>query len=249
MAARRTRLTTRGRILLPAVALLLIGGVVYVAFDRSASDCTAEAQGRTVAFNRSDAENVSTAVAAVVRRSGDANAARSAVLSELDIDPSDAETLAAALTGQARAALVCEYGGADSSDSDSLDASGLTGRAAAVRTDVEGAFGDLPLGGFAAGGVSTGHMPGSAHYDGRALDIFFRPINAANKQHGWAVAQYLVAHAARLEINTVIFDGRIWTARRAGSGWRDYDVSSKGRSAATVKILEHRDHVHVDVAD
>ena len=64
-------------------------------------------------------------------------------------------------------------------------------------------------------------MEGSAHYDGRAIDVFFRPINEANQTRGWAVAQYLVGNAARLDIRTVIFDDRIWTAGR--DGWRDYD--------------------------
>ena len=111
------------------------------------------------------------------------------------------------------------------------------------------AFGTLPLGGFASGGVRSGHMPGSAHYEGRAIDVFFRPVNAPSKQRGWALAQYLVAHAARLAVDTVIFDARIWTARRADEGWRDYVVNRTGRSADALRVLEHRDHVHVDVAD
>ncbi len=91
-------------------------------------------------------------------------------------------------------------------------------------------------------------MRGSAHYEGRAIDAFVRPMNARNRTVGWAMAQYLVAHAARLEVATVIFDGRIWTARRAGEGWREYAPDTTGRSAATAAVLEHRDHVHVDVA-
>ena len=68
--------------------------------------------------------------------------------------------------------------------------------------DLQQAFGALPLGGFAPGGVSTGHMKGSAHYEGRALDVFVRPISAANKRTGWAIASYLVAHASRLGSTT-----------------------------------------------
>ena len=67
-------------------------------------------------------------------------------------------------------------------------------------------------------------MEGSAHYDGRAIDIFVRPVNKANKQNGWSMAQYLVAKAERLKIQKVIFDDRIWTAgSRPDKGWRDYD--------------------------
>jgi hypothetical protein len=93
--------------------------------------------------------------------------------------------------------------------------------------------------------VSTGHTTGSAHYEGRAIDLFVRPVSPANKTRGWAVAQYLVSQADRLGIRTVIFDDRIWTSgRQSGDGWRDYDPPERSGDPA---ILEHRDHVHVDV--
>jgi len=88
-------------------------------------------------------------------------------------------------------------------------------------------------------------MQGSAHYDGRAIDIFERPITPANKIKGWAIAQYLVAQADRLSIQTVIFDDRIWRSGSDSSdGWRNYDPPETSGDQA---ILEHRDHVHVDV--
>ena len=71
---------------------------------------------------------------------------------------------------------------------------------------------------------------------------FFRPVNETNRTSGWAVAHYLVGNAARLDIRTVIFDDRIWTAGR--DEWRDYDPPE---SEGSQVILEHRDHVHVDV--
>ncbi|PWN01519.1 hypothetical protein DJ010_18415 [Nocardioides silvaticus] len=154
----------------------------------------------------------------------------------------DARALASALTGYSPAAFSCDLDGGAPSADEELVPSGLTGRADAVRKDVLDRFGKLDLGGFAPGGVSTGHMEGSAHYEGRAVDIFFRPINDANQTRGWAVAHYLVGNAARLDIRTVIFDDRIWTAGR--EGWRDYDPPSRSGDRA---ILEHRDHVHVDV--
>jgi hypothetical protein len=154
----------------------------------------------------------------------------------------DARALASALTGYSPASFSCDLdGGAPSADTDLVD-SGLTARADAVRTDILERFGDLDLGGFAPGGVTTGHMEGSAHYEGRAIDIFYRPVNDANKVRGWAMAHYLVGNAARLDIRTVIFDDRIWTAGR--DGWRDYDPPERSGS---LEILEHRDHVHVDV--
>jgi hypothetical protein len=154
----------------------------------------------------------------------------------------DARALASALTGYSPAAFSCDLdGGAPSTDEDLVD-SGLTARANAVREDLLTRYGDLPLGGFAPGGVSTGHMEGSAHYEGRAIDIFFRPVNEANQTRGWALAHYLVGNAARLDIRTVIFDDRVWTAGR--DGWRNYDPPE---SSGSQEILEHRDHVHVDV--
>ena len=153
-----------------------------------------------------------------------------------------------ALTGNHRAAFWCTTDGDADEAPDRLDEAGLVRRASVVRSDLEARFGSLSLGGFQPGGVSSGHMAGSAHYEGRAIDVFVRPINDVNKQRGWAIASYLVAQADRLAINTVIFDDRIWHAgSRSDDGWTDYRVPSSSRGDR--KILEHRDHVHVDVAD
>ena len=130
----------------------------------------------------------------------------------------DARVLASALTGNSRAAFWCTVDDDRDADSPALDEAGLTARAAEVRADLARTFGDLPLGGFAPGGVHDGHMEGSAHYDGRAIDVFVRPVSEDNKRRGWAIAGYLVAQADRLDINTVIFDDRIW--RVGGSGRR-----------------------------
>jgi hypothetical protein len=157
----------------------------------------------------------------------------------------DARVLASALTGQSFHAFSCSVDDDVDAASTKLTKVGLTPRASDVRREVEAVFGDLALGGFAPGGVRDGHMEGSAHYDGRAIDIFVRPISQPNKERGWAIAQYLVAQAERLEIETVIFDDRIWKAgSRSDDGWRDYDPPARSGDRA---ILEHRDHVHVDV--
>ncbi len=155
-----------------------------------------------------------------------------------------AQIISAALTGRAEAALSCEVPDPDDSGQRVGD-DGLTENARAVRADVRRVFGEIPDGGFAPGGVTTGHAEGSAHYDGRAVDFFFRPVRRAQTRDGWALAQFLVARAAALDIRTVIFDERIWTARRSGEGWRDYEIST---SSGDQDILLHRDHVHVDVA-
>ncbi|MBM0126120.1 hypothetical protein [Pimelobacter simplex] len=154
----------------------------------------------------------------------------------------DGRALASALTGHSPATFSCDLGGGAPTANAELVASGLTPRADTVRTELLTRFGRLQLGGFEPDGVSDGHMEGSAHYDGRAIDVFVRPINRANKTRGWAIAHWSVANAARLGIRTVIFDDRIWTAGR--EGWRDYDPPS---SSGDRRILEHRDHVHVDV--
>ena len=159
----------------------------------------------------------------------------------------DARVLASALTGNSPHAFSCRVSGTPDAERDKLTDSGLTHRADVVRREITEVFGSPPLGGFAPGGVSTGHMEGSAHYDGRAVDIFVRPISAENKIRGWAIAQYFVAQADRLDIQTVIFDDRIWRAgAESGDGWRDYAPPDGPGDRA---ILEHRDHVHVDVFD
>jgi hypothetical protein len=156
----------------------------------------------------------------------------------------DARALASALSGNSAAAFSCRLGDSDEGSAELRD-TGLTDQADAVRNNLLARFPDQGLGGFAPGGVTTGHMKGSAHYEGRAIDVMVRPISAANKVRGWAIAQYLVSQADRLGIKTVIFDDRIWTAGgRSDDGWRDYDPPERSGDPA---ILEHRDHVHVDV--
>ena len=156
----------------------------------------------------------------------------------------DGRALASALTGNSPAGFSCVVRAAQDLPAQEEGANGLTPRADKVRREVRRLFGDVPTGGFAAGGVSTGHMKGSAHYDGRAVDVFVRPVGAANRRTGWAIASYLVAHASRLHVDHVIFDGRIWSAARSRQGWRDYDPGDRSGDRA---VLEHRDHVHVDV--
>ncbi len=158
----------------------------------------------------------------------------------------EARIVASALTGYSQAAFSCSVR-LGSTDTEQTGANGLTPRAAAVLTDVQQTFGELPVGGFQPGGVTSGHMEGSAHYDGRAVDIFFRPVTEENRRQGWAVAHYLVARADRLGIQTVIFDDRIWqSGSDSDAGWRDYRAPT---SSGDTTVLQHRDHVHVDVVE
>ena len=165
-----------------------------------------------------------------------------------DDHAADARALASALTGYSSGGrFTCVVRDSSELEREEVGPGGLTPRAVEVRRDLERSFGDLALGGFAPGGVTDGHQEGSAHYEGRAIDIFVRPVNAANNRKGWAIAQYLVAHADRLDVEHVIFDAKIWSSGdRSSRGWRDYDPGDRPGARA---VLEHRDHVHVDVID
>jgi hypothetical protein len=152
---------------------------------------------------------------------------------------------AAALLGKHGPALTCSVQALpDLVGAEPMGASGLTARAATLRLAMRGTFGKQNLGGFAPGGVHAGHIQGSAHYEGRAIDVFFRPISATNQQLGWLQAQWAVAHADRLQVATVIFDRHVWSAEQSASGWRSY-VYPEGPTDNP--ILLHDDHVHVDV--
>jgi hypothetical protein len=156
----------------------------------------------------------------------------------------DARILASALTGYSPGSLSCTYRG-EEQVAEAMAENGLTARAQAIYETVEAVFGDLEIGGFQPGGVSTGHIEGSAHYDGRAIDIMFRPHDDAEvKRRGWAVAHWLAANAERLNVATLIYDDRIWTLRRSDEGWRHYSHPSGDTSNPT---LRHLDHGHVDV--
>ncbi|MBA2446198.1 MAG: hypothetical protein H0V49_12825 [Nocardioidaceae bacterium] len=159
----------------------------------------------------------------------------------------DARTVASALTGNSQGAFTCVVEGLDAAER-APGGNGLTKRADALRRDLDMAFGELAL---EPGGVTTGHMEGSAHYDGRAIDILFRPVDAEMRRRGWVVAHYLVANARRLDVEHVIFDDQIWTSGDGSEdGWKGYDPPglSQDDSAERRVILEHRDHIHVDVA-
>lgn len=218
-------------------------------------DCTVTGprggEGRVVSLTRDAAE--ATATAAATARPGDGRAREAvrgaAAGSGVTLTAAETTVVTDALTGRTRGALTCASPRTPGEEPDALDRRGLTARAARVRADLLAAFGPQRLGGYAPGGVSTGHMEGSAHYEGRAIDVFYRPTTPTQKQRGWAVAQYLVAHAERLGVRTVIYDARIWSAFRAAQGWRTYAVDTTGRPAAVADVLLHRDHVHVDVAD
>ncbi len=164
-----------------------------------------------------------------------------------DVAQSDARSraVARALLGGRGSALTCvnplDDGELAVEETGSL---GLTPRADAVRLAMRTVFGKQVLGGFEAGGVSAGHVEGSAHYEGRAVDVFFRPVSAEGTAAGWQTALWLVAHAEQLRVATVIFDREIWSSERSAQGWRTYHFPGGDTDNP---VLLHEDHVHVDV--
>lgn len=102
---------------------------------------------------------------------------------------------------------------------------GLTSNAVLVYRSVCHAFPQITTyGGWDAHGE---------HASGRALDIM-----TSDPSLGSAIAEYLRAHAAELNLYDVIWAQRIWTPVRASEGWRY--MSDRGSATAN-----HYDHVHV----
>ena len=163
-------------------------------------------------------------------------------------DAAAARRIAAGLAGLPGAArLVCAWPRAAVEPQDP-GPTGLVPRARQLRAAWTRAFGYLPAGGFASGGVTTGHVDGSAHYEGRAIDVFFRPLGD-REQHrrGWVFAQWVLAHAADHQVLSIIYDDHIWTSWAAGLGWRDYVHPGATMRHRGNAVLRHLDHVHVAV--
>ncbi|MEY3407282.1 MAG: hypothetical protein RL038_343 [Actinomycetota bacterium] len=155
------------------------------------------------------------------------------------------ETARVEKTPLAKASLSCSYWPTMHSGDSKLNDVGLTKQAQAVINKAEKVFGYIPKGGYAPGGVNSGHIKGSAHYEGRAVDFFFRPHEKKkNREAGWQLAIWATLHAAELNIETVIFDDHIWTRLNSTAGWRPYVHPSGDRENP---ILRHLDHVHIDV--
>lgn len=216
-------------------------------------DCTVTVDGRTVGLDR---EQARAAVDRALAESGHYPDAPAALGPDADgpapdgTDPDGSEAppglpdgvVAAVAAARADTALSCRMSESAEGVEDLTD-TGLTPRAQRVYDEVVAAFGTIPYGGFAPGGVSTGHMPGSTHYEGRAVDWFFRPVSEPELDRGWLLSQWLVAHADRLDVQHVIFDDHLWSVRSSAAGWRDYRTP-EGAS----EVTRHRDHVHMDVS-
>lgn len=142
--------------------------------------------------------------------------------------------------------LACSYWPTLAEGNTALTKTGLTATANEMVRKIEKILGKQSKGGYAPGGVQSGHIKGSAHYEGRAVDFFFRPhTKKSNQLAGWQLATWATVHADELQIATVIFDDHIWTRNQSSFGWRPY-VHPSGDTKNP--ILRHLDHVHIDVS-
>ncbi|MDO9380258.1 MAG: hypothetical protein Q7T56_15530 [Nocardioidaceae bacterium] len=209
--------------------------------------CVLTVSGSPVPLDAATAVRATDLAAAAVREAGDGEADPADVAAQLADVPelsAVAAPAATALLGREGPALTCAFPRGES-DEQEAGRSGLTPRADALLEAMDDAFGELPTGGYATGGVDSGHTSDSAHYDGRAIDVFFRPSSDAAQRHrGWTLAQWLVARGDRTSLLSVIYRDRIWTVWASGAGWRDY-VHPSGNT--TNPVLRHLDHVHTAV--
>jgi hypothetical protein len=221
-----------------AAGLVLAGPVITEQAAELGARVTAECTVRTddgrTPLSTEQAQRATTAVALAARgREGpDTEDVPPQVLDLLADGPSDDAGPVLSCRAQEDPALAREEPGD----------SGLTPRAEGVLEAMGEVFGELSLGGFAPGGVDSGHGAESTHYDGRAVDVFYRPVSEESRREGWVLAHWLVAHAEDLHIQYVIWDDRYWGVRGSDRGWRSYDAPPPAD-----EVLRHLDHVHVDV--
>jgi hypothetical protein len=222
-----------------------VGGPAAPPVPARVADCWVPDATGTISLTLDEAMHLSTVAAGLLDRPRRASRLRAAVESTLDVT----STQAAAATGSILAdpgtpRLTCAPARLGV-EPETIGRNGLTPRARRLRAAWTEVFGPLPAGGFARGGVSSGHVDSSSHYDGRAVDVFFRPHDDDEQRRaGRVFAQWLVAHAQEHHVLSVIYADRIWTSWAAYAGWRDY-VHPSGDTRNPV--LRHLDHVHVAV--
>ena len=268
---RATVTLTVAAVLVTLAAALVVRTPVGALFGLSTEPpCRLTAADDTVEWSAEQAMTATTVAGVGTRIGATVNGVAAAVAASLDPEPErplspdaarevyrglpDVATpdqpsvrIARALLGHDDGVLTCTVPLTGSpGDREDPNGLGLTPRADEVRASMREVYGKQILGGFAPRGVTDGHIDGSAHYEGRAIDVFFRPVSAENQRLGWQQALWAVAHAERLDLATVIFDRRSWTTQRSLQGWRDYRHPSGDTDNP---VLMHEDHVHVDVVE
>lgn len=115
----------------------------------------------------------------------------------------DARALASALSGYSPAAFTCQINTTQGGNTNKVDKS------------VQDAFGKIAV---------------SPSKDALAYPMSGPPAN--QRARGWSLAHYLVANAAKLEITSISFGGRSWTAKDSPKGW----IKDAGAEAGTVRV-------------
>ena len=84
----------------------------------------------------------------------------------------------------------------------------------------------------------------SDHPSGRAVDAMIPDwATPAGNELGWQAAEWVQANHVCLGVTYVIWDAQIFSADRAGEGWRPYEHPNGWTDANSA----HRNHVHVSV--
>jgi hypothetical protein len=164
----------------------------------------------------------------------------------------DATRLHVAITGTGPARIACipdpvpvAHTGRPGSErewpAEQIGPDGLTPRTRYLRDLITSGFGETHLGGWCPGGCTSGHVQGSDHYTGQAIDIMIHPHTDPQRiRDGDRLATWLVANAGQLAVKYIIWRAQIWTPSQ---GWHPYTHPS-GSSSPT---LAHMDHVHASI--
>ncbi|KJY42486.1 hypothetical protein VR41_07655 [Streptomyces sp. NRRL B-1568] len=136
----------------------------------------------------------------------------------------DATLLASGLTGRVEASFSCATSPGD----------GKPGNPSAVRAKLSREFGTTVQPAVTGGGGAGAARRGA----GRTLTVPVGPVQEALDdapgRRGWELASWAVAHASELRIESVAFDGRVWTAENSRDGWRKSGTA--GASGDSVRI-------------
>ncbi|MEY9843963.1 heavy metal transporter [Streptacidiphilus sp. MAP5-3] len=137
----------------------------------------------------------------------------------------DATTLSGALTGRVQAGLSCTVDGVGAASA----GTGTSDVSAALSKDFGHVVSTTPLGAAGASSSdSSGASPSGPTQD--RLDVQVHG-GAYPTEHGWAVAQWAVAHAKDLHITGVTYAGKAWTADASDKGWVAADGSASASAA------------------
>ena len=212
------------------------------------NDCWVPTSDGNLSLSADEARSLTTDAAARGNPERVATRLATAIALAGDVAPAVAREAADGLVGlPGKPRLTCSYPRA-SVEPQEPGPSGLIPRARKLRADWTEAFGPLIAGGFASSGVTSGHVDGSAHYEGRAIDVFFRPLgDTEQRRRGWVFAQWLVAHSPDHNVLSVIYHDHIWTSWASYAGWRDYVHPGATLQNRGNAVLRHKDHVHVAV--